>query len=174
MSNDNNQEPPKDQPSEPVITFEIFETFHKANPDLDNSEYYKAFPTVKTGTVRSWKSKARSTTPEPTPPVQATEKDEVLKIKKEFLETLLTRADVRTKALIDKLDIDSKILVLQENEKQQKPLPNSSTIPTPTGMPKPGLEKYMTYVPGSEKISWEIPATVLLDPKKNKQLGEYR
>ena len=174
MSNDNNQDPPQNTPSEPVITFEVFETFHKANPDLDNSEYYKAFPTVKTGTVRSWKSKARSTTIEPTPPVQPTDKDEVLKIKEQFLETLIARADVRTKALIDKLDIDSKILVLQENEKQQKPLPNTPSIPTPTGMPKVGLAKYMKYVPGSEKISWEIPASVLLDPKKNKKLGEYQ
>jgi len=174
MSNDDSQEPPKDQPSEPIVTFEVFEVFHKNNPDLDNAEYYKAFPSVKQGTVRSWKSRVRTTTTEPTPPVQPTEKDEVLKIKEEFLESLIARADIRTKALIDKLDIDSKILVLQENEKQQKPMPNMPGIPTPTGMPKVGLEKYMTYVPGSEKISWEIPASVLLDPEKNKKLGEYQ
>ena len=30
----------------------------------------------------------------------------------------------------------------------------------------------MKYLPGSEKIEWEIPAEVLLDPEKNKKLME--
>jgi len=174
MSNDENQEPPQDQPSDPVITFEMFDKFHSSNTDLDNAEYYKAFPTVKQGTIRSWKSKVRSSTEEPTPPEQSTEKDEVSDIKNQLLDSLLVRADVRTKTIIEKLDIDSKILVLRENEKQQTPMPNAPTIPQPIGMPKLGLQKYMKYTPGSEKISWSIPASVLLDPIKNKQLGEYQ
>lgn len=178
MSNDNGQEPPQDTPSVPTITYEVFEAFHSKNPDLDNAEYYKAFPTVNTGTIRSWKSRARTITPEPTPSQHATPDDKVKGLQQQLLDTLMGGADVRARALaqpfIDKKDLDSAILLLQENAKQQKPAPNTPTIPTPTGTPKPGLEKYMKYVPGSEKISWEIPATVLLDPEKNKKLGEYQ
>lgn len=179
MSNDNNQEPPKDVPSEPTITYEVFEAFHSKNPDLDNSEYYKAFPTVNTGTIRSWKSKARSTTASITTPQQPTTPDDkVQKLQQQLLDTLLAGADVRAKALaqpfVNKKDFDSAILLLQENAKIQKPAPNMPTIPTPTGTPQPGLAKYMKYVPGSEKISWEIPASELLDPIKNKKLGEYQ
>jgi len=174
MSNDNNQETPQDKPSDPVITFEIFEKFHSSNSDMDNAEYYKAFPSVKEGTIRSWKSKVRSNSSEATPPERSTEKDKVLDLKEQLLDTLMARADVRTKTIIEKLDIDSKIIVLKENETQQKPMPNAPTIPQPIGMPKLGLQKYMKFVPGSEKISWSIPASVLLDPIKNKQLGEYK
>ena len=35
-----------------------------------------------------------------------------------------------------------------------------------------GLTKYMKYKEGSEKISWEIPITEIMDPEKNKKLGE--
>jgi len=179
MSNDNGQEPKP----EPTIDFEVFETFYKKNPDLDNKEYYEAFPKVNQGTLRYWKSKARESTSTPTPSQQSTSSptipdEKVQKLQQQLLDTLMSGADVRAKALaqpfIDKKDLDSAILLLQENAKIQTPAPNTPTIPTPTGMPKPGLEKYMRYVPGSDKISWEIPATVLLDPEKNKKLGEYQ
>lgn len=180
MSNNNEgQEPtPPEQPSEPVITFEVFKAFYDKNIDLDNAEYYKAFPTVNTGTVRSWKSRARTPKTEPEPPKQPTDKDKIVEMQKQFYETLMATADHKTKGFAkvfyDKGDIDSALVILQENAKNQPPMPNAPTIPTPTGIPKLGLEKYMKYVPGSEKISWEIPASVLLDPEKNKKLGEYQ
>ena len=93
----------------------------------------------------------------------------------ELIETLKSRADKRTLTLIKSLDKDSQLVVLKENEKQnlKNPMPNMPGIPNPVGAPKIGLAKYMKFVPGSDKISWEIPATVLLDPEKNKKLGEY-
>lgn len=104
-------------------------------------------------------------------------KDEVLEVEKQFLETLKGRASEEAKAYAkifeDKDDIKSALLILQEHDKNQKPAPNTPSIPQPIGISKVGLAKYMKYVPGSEKISWEIPASVLLDPEKNKKLGEY-
>lgn len=178
MSNDENQE---STPTAPTIDFDVFKAFYDKNPDLDNKEYYEAFPKTSQGTLRYWKSKARESTSVATPSQHPTTKvpdDKVEKLQQQLLDNLMATSDVRGKALaqsfIDKGDKDSAILLLQENAKIQKPDPNTPTIPTPTGMPKPGLEKYMKFNPGSEKISWEIPATVLLDPIKNKKLGEYQ
>ncbi len=49
----------------PKITFGQFNEFFKVNSDLDNSEIYKAFPTVKEGTLRSWKAKAKTEAEKP-------------------------------------------------------------------------------------------------------------
>ena len=40
------------------ITFEVFQTYYNQYPDLDNPEYYQKFPSVKNGTIRSWKVRA--------------------------------------------------------------------------------------------------------------------
>ena len=105
-------------------------------------------------------------------------KTEVLDVEQNFLDTLKAIASPQAKGYAkifeDKGDIKSALIVLQEDVKNQKPMPNSSSIPQPVGMPKIGLAKYMKYRPGSEKISWEIPASVVLDPEKNKQLGDYQ
>ena len=173
--NNNSQDKDENGASTPNITFEVFETYHSANPDLDNSEYYKAFPSVNTGTIRSWKSKARVSGSEPTPSQQKTPEEKADIWRDELIESLSNQADLRTKELIKNLDPDSKLLVLKENIKQiaAHPAPNNPSIPNPTGQPKVGLAKYMKFVPGSDKIEWNIPASVLLDPIKNKKLGEY-
>ena len=49
----------------PKITFGQFNEFFKVNSDLDNSEIYKAFPSVKEGTLRSWKAKAKTEAEKP-------------------------------------------------------------------------------------------------------------
>lgn len=173
--NNNSQEGTENGASTPIITFEVFESFYAANSDLDNNEYYKAFPTVNAGTIRSWKSKARANGSEPAPNQQQTPEDKANVWRDELIESLSNQVDNRTKELIKDLDPDSKVLVLKEQIKQlaAHPAPNNPSIPNPTGRPKMGLEKYMKYVPGSDKLEWEIPATVLLDPIKNKKLGEY-
>ena len=51
----------------PKITFGQFNEFYKVNSDLDNAEMYKSFPTVKEGTLRSWKAKAKNLTETPPP-----------------------------------------------------------------------------------------------------------
>lgn len=53
----------------PKITFGQFNEFYKVNNDLDNAEIYKAFPTVKEGTLRSWKAKAKLEAETPPPDV---------------------------------------------------------------------------------------------------------
>ena len=107
-----------------------------------------------------------------------TAKDKILDVERDFLETLkgIASPQARTYAKIfeEKNDIKSALLVLQEDVKNQKPMPNMPGIPQPTGIPKVGLAKYMKYTPGIDKISWEIPMSELLDPEKNKKLGEYQ
>ena len=61
------------------ITFGQFNEFYKVNNDLDNTEIYKAFPTVKEGTLRSWKAKAKAEAeapPEPETPEAEEEEPE--------------------------------------------------------------------------------------------------
>ena len=178
--NQEGQEPPQDIPSEPTVTYDVFEVYYKGNPDLDNAEYYQAFPSVNPGTIRSWKSKAKTkATAEPSSQQStSTPPKEPLQVEKDFLETLKAIASPQAKGYAkifeDKGDIKSAILVLQEDVKNQKPMPNMPGIPQPTGIPKVGLAKYMKYTPGIDKISWEIPMSELLDPEKNKKLGEYQ
>lgn len=52
------EETKEDVTTPPKITFEQFKEFFDSNEELDNSEIYKAFPTVNQGTLRGWKSKA--------------------------------------------------------------------------------------------------------------------
>lgn len=101
----------------------------------------------------------------------------VLELQKQLYDTLLATATPEAKGYAGvfekKGDMDSAILILQESAKNKQPAPNTSSLPQPVGVPKIGLAKYMRYVPGTDKISWDIPMSVLMDPKKNKQLGEY-
>jgi len=175
MSDNKNGQNDESGASEPIITFEIFETYHAENPNLDNVEYYKAFPTVNTGTIRSWKSKARTSGSEPPSSQQATPADKENLWRDELIQSLENQADYQTKEIIKDLDPESKLLVLKARVELNKkhPSPNTSSIPTPVGNVKMGIEKYMKFVPGSGKIEWSIPASVILDPIKNKKLGEF-
>ena len=53
------EETKEDVTTPPKITFEQFKEFFDSNEELDNSEIYKAFPTVNQGTLRGWKSKVK-------------------------------------------------------------------------------------------------------------------
>ena len=106
--------------------------------------------------------------------------EKVLELQTNLYNTLLETAPQHSKGYADimkkKGDMDSAILILKEgikNEKAKSPAPNTSSIPQPVGIPKTGLAKYMTYVPGTDKISWSIPMSELMDPEKNKKLGDY-
>jgi len=57
----------------PKITFGQFNEFYKVNNDLDNTEIYKAFPSVKEGTIRSWKAKAKAEAEAPPPELEEEE-----------------------------------------------------------------------------------------------------
>jgi len=104
--------------------------------------------------------------------------EKVKELQMNLYNTLLANTSPEAKGyaeiMKDKGDMDSAILILQESVKNKKPAPNSSSIPQPVGIPKVGLAKYMRYVPGSDKIEWNIPMSELMDPEKNKQLGDYQ
>jgi len=55
-----NEEQEESTEGTPKITFGQFNEFYKVNSDLDNAEMYKSFPTIKEGTLRSWKAKAKA------------------------------------------------------------------------------------------------------------------
>ena len=55
-----NEEQEESTEKTPKITFGQFNEFYKVNSDLDNAEMYKSFPTIKEGTLRSWKAKAKA------------------------------------------------------------------------------------------------------------------
>lgn len=103
----------------------------------------------------------------------------VLELQTNLYDTLLATATSEAKGMSkifkDKGDMDSAILILQESRKNNaaKPSPNTSSIPQPVGIPKVGLSKYMKFVPGTDRIEWNIPMSELMDPEKNKKLGDY-
>lgn len=49
---------------------------------------------------------------------------------------------------------------------------NNPSVPRPLGSKRLKIEKYMKYVPGTDKIEWNIPMSELMNPEKNKSLGE--
>ena len=76
----------------PKITFGQFNEFYKVNNDLDNAEIYKAFPTIKEGTLRSWKAKAKAEAEAP-PDVEEEEPPEV-EIPEEEEKTPMTKKEI--------------------------------------------------------------------------------
>lgn len=100
------------------------------------------------------------------------EKDRNKELLDELLTTYKSRADKQTIEIIKDLDIESQIKVLKAREKTKAPDPNTPSIPTPVGPVKNGLEKYITkHNPWSGELEYQIPASVLMNPEKNKQLG---
>lgn len=71
--------------------------------------------------------------------------------------------------LIEKLDPASQLEVLKAHADKNKD-PNGSSLPTPIGRVKNALEEYMTYNPANDKLSWTIPASVLMNRNNNKKL----
>ena len=49
---------------------------------------------------------------------------------------------------------------------------NNPSIPKPTGEGRLQIERFMKYVPGTDKIQWDIPMSEVMDPEKNKKLGQ--
>ena len=79
------------------ITFGQFNEFYKVNNDLDNAEIYKAFPTVKEGTLRSWKAKAKAEAELPpedeeeVPPEEEPEVEETTPMTKKEIDDLVAK-----------------------------------------------------------------------------------
>jgi len=103
------------------------------------------------------------------------EKDKSKLLLEELVKSYKSRADKETIAIIKDLALEDQLTVLKAKEKTEKtkaPEPNTGSIPTPLGPVQSGLEKYMKFNQYTGEISWIIPASVLLNPEKNKKLGE--
>ena len=105
------------------------------------------------------------------------EKAEVIKDKdkeinaflKEAIEARKINAPLYVLNLIEKLDPQSQLEVLKAHS-EKNVTANMSSIGVPIGRDKNPLEEYMTYNPTNDKISYEIPASVLMNSKNNKKL----
>ena len=99
------------------------------------------------------------------------EKEKSKLLLEELVKSYKSRADKETVAIIKDLALEDQLVVLKAKEKQKPPEPNTSSIPTPMGPIKTGLEKYMKFNQYTGEIEWRIPASELLNPEKNKKLG---
>lgn len=173
------------------MSYEEFVEFHKKNPEMDNTEYYEAFPDVNKSTIRSWKSRANQvSTPTPPPPTPTPPEKDVGKYEgyeenqKHYIQLLMTQTETK-EAELKGLDMKSKILVLrnrlqaQQDQKQKEGRGSNSSIlpaPAPIGQNKKeyGIDDYIVFDENLNEIRMEIPWDVLFDPEKNKALGELK
>lgn len=88
---------------------------------------------------------------------------------KEALEARKFNAPQYVLDLIEGLDPESQLMVLKAHADKIKD-PNQSSIPVPIGREKEPLEEYMIFNPTKETIEYNIPASVLMNPNKNKRL----
>lgn len=184
MSQDNkDSEDVHDAVSTPSITFDVFKAYYKENTDLDNIEYYKAFPTVNSGTIRSWKAKAKTQLESEPPQTVQTPQDQPVKDNKyltELVEVLKRTTRINPK-LLEGLDLASQYKILQNVSSEQKPDPNIKVF-TPAGgaSQKLGIEKYMKIDEkafrehGFGTVEISIPASKLYKPDESKKLKEYQ
>ena len=94
---------------------------------------------------------------------------EVDKFLLEAIEARKLNAPQYVLALIKDLDPASQLLVLKTNSERNAD-PNTSSIGVPIGRQKMPLEEYMVYNQSKDKIEYNIPASVLMNPKNNKKL----
>ena len=100
--------------------------------------------------------------------IEIKEKDEkVDEFLKEAIEARKLHAPQYVLNLIETLDPRSQLEVLKAHSERNAD-PNTSSIGTPIGRNKDGLEEYMTYNPSNDKLDYSIPASVLMNPKNPK------
>jgi len=167
------------------LSYEQFKEFHDKHPDLDNSEYYVEFPETNKSTVRSWKSRAAR----PAILTPAPSEDEAQKyqgLEEEMVKLLCTQTKTNLKEL-EGLDSKSALIVLRNKQKDQQLHPaepptsratNSSILPTPAPIGQSnkrfGIDPYIVFDDVKNEIRMEIPWDVLMDPEKNRKLGETK
>lgn len=168
---------------EEVITYQIFESYFKENSDLDNKEFYEKFPKVNQGTIRNWKAKAKKSVDKAeTIPQVPPGSDKQMKTTIEALKITLKGRVPGFILQVDDLDLKSQFIVLTnaaKNLPEQKQA-NTPIIPIPLGGQKGKrvIDKYLTITPNLSnpklsEINLEIPASVALNPEKNKKLGDW-
>lgn len=88
---------------------------------------------------------------------------------KEAIEARKINAPPYILNIIESLDPESQLVVLKAHAEKNAD-PNISTLGVPIGKEKHPLEEYMIYNVNKDTINYSIPASVLMDPKKNKKL----
>jgi hypothetical protein len=166
------------------LSYEQFKEFHEKHPDLDNAEYYAEFPETNKSTIRSWKSRTivkEIETPLPT----ETQAEEVQGYDEELIKLLCLQTKTPYNEF-EGVDPKSAILVLKakmRNQQIQEPTttirPSNSSIltsPKPIGqsVKKYGIDDYIKFDLVKNEITMEIPMDTLMDPEKNRKLGEKK
>ena len=169
---------------DPKPTYIQFKEFYDKHPDLDNGEYYAEFPTGNKSTIRSWKNRAAYIAPPDTttPIPDATNQPAFDAMQAEYIKILMNQTNSK-EAEFEGVDGKSKLLILKNRLRAQKeaPPPRGSNAPI-TPLPKPigqsnekfGLDDYIVFDEVKNEIRMEFPLDTLLDPEKNKRLGERR
>ncbi len=81
----------------------------------------------------------------------------------EAIDSYKLNANRETLRLIESLPKEAQLQALKNSA-------NSSSIGTPIGSNKGGLEQYMTYNEAKDEIRFDIPASKLMNRGKNKEL----
>lgn len=164
------------------MSYEQFKEFYEKHPDMDNAEYYAEFPETNKSTVRSWKTRLNKPIeiPEPTP----AQVSEAQGFDEEMVKLLCTQTKtpynefegVDTKSAMIVLKAKLKNMQLQEMDQKPNRSSNAPILPNPTpigqNVKKFGIDPYITFDKLKDEIRMEIPWDVLMNPEKNKALGE--
>ncbi len=167
------------------MSYDEFKEFYDKHPDLDNTEYYTEFPETNKSTIRSWKAKLKQPEiPTPPPPEDKGIDDEMVKLLCNQTQTPYNEVeelDVKSALIVLKAKLRNIQLQQQEQEKMGAKADKTSNtsilpIPAPIGQNKKqfGLDPYITFDTVKDEIRMEIPWDVLMDPEKNKKLGEIK
>ncbi len=167
----------QDGPSEVSITFEQFSAFYKDNTGLDNSEYYKQFPNVNQGTIRSWKAKAKKQIAEESTSQQSTPQDNDRSLDR-HIDNLLEAINKIPgqhfdESLLEGLDNNSQYRLLENYQKRLEE--NQSTANHPVvpdnilGSQENWIDDFSTIDGVNHKISIRIPASEMVK-KANEKL----
>lgn len=166
------------------IVYKDFQEYFSKNADLDNKEYYEAFPDVPMSTIRYWKSKAINKSldreigididleeDKEEKPKEHPHLVELVKMKKQAAHLTLNESEMLE---MNDLATQNKMLDIILEKRKSRPGANRGSLPTPVGVgeSKYGIDRYMKIDPDKHEIHMEIPFSVLMDPEKNKKLGE--
>ena len=164
-------------------TYQEFKEFYDKHPDLDNGEYYAEFPTGNKSTIRTWKNRAAYIAPPPnTPPTQPSANKEFDAMQAEYIKILMTQTNSK-EVEFEGVDGKSKLLILKNRLRAQQETPpsrgsNAPILPNPKPIgqsnEKFGLDDYIEFDDVKNEIRMEFPLDTLLDPEKNRRLGERR
>ena len=162
-----------DKPEDPIaqdIKYEDFKIFAENNPGAENPDYYKAFPSKPTSTLRRWKMNYKESMNNEQTHEQP--KDDDLLTSVERNNEVLMKNTLFTEKTFSGMDPQqiNKFLV---NYHQTKPkgTPNSPIIGTPVGSgnaPDP-IDAFLKFDGIKKEIEFSAPASLIYGKSKNKE-----